>query len=129
MPVTISRALRAQLLKHAASLPEEEVCGLIFGTEAHISQIVPCQNVAQNRRTRFEIDPSALIAAHKAARSGGDAIIGSYHSHPNGAGQPSITDMNFAGGDASLMLIVAQGTVSAWSVTRLSAKPVALTLD
>ena len=92
MTITISRALHADLLALAAAEPEREVCGLLFGGSERIDAIQPCANVSENPADSFEIDPAALIAAHKDARAGGRRLIGCYHSHPNGVPEPSARD-------------------------------------
>lgn len=108
----ISRALSDTLLAAAASDPREEVCGLLFGEAGLITSIQPCRNVAGDAAKSFEIDPAALIAAHKAARAGGPAIIGYYHSHPNGREGPSELDARSAG--RGLWIIIANGALRAW---------------
>ena len=62
----------------------------------------------------IEIDPAALIAAHRAARSGGAAVIGHYHSHPTGLAEPSPRDAADAAPDGSIWLIAGGGQVTAW---------------
>ncbi len=56
---------------------------------------------------RFDIDPADHIAAAKAARANGHAIIGCYHSHPGGRAEPSAADLAGAGEDNFLWLIAA----------------------
>lgn len=55
----------------------------------------------------FEIDPRDHIAAVKKARGAGAAVIGCYHSHPEGAARPSARDLAGAGEDNFLWLIAA----------------------
>ena len=71
-------------------------------------------NVAFDPRRSFEIDPQALIAAHRAAREGGPAVLGYYHSHPAGAAVPSDTDRAMAAGDGRVWAIVGKGDVTFW---------------
>jgi len=112
--VTIASDLARQILCAAAASPEEEVCGLLFGTAAAIEAVQPCRNVAADPSRWFEIDPAALLAAHRAARSGGPAIIGWYHSHPSGEAMPSPRDAASAAPDGMLWLIAAGGALRAW---------------
>lgn len=103
------------MLAEAAATPEREVCGLLFGVaDEEVTTIRPCANVAADPAKTFEIDPASLIAAHKAQRSGGPVLIGCYHSHPNGAGEPSLRDRKAAGGKQRLWLIVADNRIRAW---------------
>lgn len=108
MKCGISRAVLDQIFAHAATTPDEEVCGLLFGVLGRIERAVPAANVAAERARRFEIDPAALLAAHKAARTGGPLMIGHYHSHPGGTPVPSRFDAAEAV-SGSLWLIVADG--------------------
>jgi desampylase len=110
MVITISRALHAELLALAAAEPDREVCGLLFGTDAAIEAIQPCVNVSVSPVDSFEIDPAALIAAHKAERAGRRKLVGCYHSHPNGRVEPSERDR--AGAKAgAIWIIIADGRI------------------
>jgi desampylase len=114
MSVNISRAMLAQIVDWAARSPEKEVCGLLFGDEVHISGWSVARNVADDPARRFEIDPAALIAAHRAARAGGPAIVGYVHSHPSGSVMPSACDAEMALGDGAIWLIVAPPDYALW---------------
>ena len=108
MTARISTALLRRMIADAAAAPDE-ICGLLFGAADAIAAAQPCRNVAADPATRFEIDPAALLAAHRAARNGGPAPIGCYHSHPTGDPTPSPRDAADAAPDGSLWLIVAGG--------------------
>lgn len=114
MGLRISRALRAQILAEAAAEPEREVCGLLFGAMDEIVTGLRCTNVSPDPERAFEIDPAALIAAHKAERAGGPRLVGCYHSHPNGRTTPSAYDAGAAWGGGLVWLIVAGGGLTAW---------------
>lgn len=114
MTVTISSEALDFLLITAAASPDREVCGLLLGEENRIFAVVPCANVSPEPWQRFEIDPAALIAAHRSARGGGPAVIGHYHSHPNGLAAPSPRDAADAAPDGTIWLIVGGGAVTAW---------------
>ena len=79
-----------------------------------VTGILPSANVAADPARFFEIDPAALLAAHRAARSGGPQVIGHYHSHPNGRAEPSPRDAADAAPDGSIWLIAASGRLTAW---------------
>ena len=114
MGLRISRALQAQLLAEAAASPSQEVCGLLFGSEGEIVTAQPCTNVASDPDRAFEIDPAALVAAHKAARSGGPSLVGCYHSHPNGRTAPSPRDADAAWGGRLVWIIIADQGLTVW---------------
>ncbi|MBB4152854.1 proteasome lid subunit RPN8/RPN11 [Sphingomonas jinjuensis] len=114
MALTIASELVAQIVAEARSSPGVEICGLLIGERA-----VPCRNVADAPATRFEIDPAALIAAYRDGRRGGPAIVGCYHSHPNGSAVPSPRDAADAAANGWLWLIVGgDGTVKAWRAVK-----------
>lgn len=102
---------------HAAASAREEICGLLLGEGTSVTQLVPCANVAVDKARWFEIDPAMLLAAHRAARAGGPAVIGHYHSHPSGRAEPSPRDAAAALPDGAIWLIAAAGTLTAWRAT------------
>ncbi len=114
MMVEISSAMLDRIAAAAATSPAAEVCGLLFGTATRIVAVEPCANVASNPARRFEIDPAALLAAHRRARTGGTPPVGCYHSHPTGIAAPSPRDAADAAPDGGIWLIAAGGTVTAW---------------
>jgi proteasome lid subunit RPN8/RPN11 len=117
--VSISSELLAALVASADASPEAEICGLLFGTPDRIDAAEACANVAANPARTFEIDPSALFAAHRRARGGGPAVIGHYHSHPSGKPVPSPRDAAQAMGDGALWLILGGAGARLWrSVAR-----------
>jgi desampylase len=81
-----------------------------------VERVQRCANVADTPATRFEIDPAALIAAHKAERAGGPRVIGHYHSHPNAACAPSEADRAEAHDAGQYWLIVAGTGIGLWYV-------------
>lgn len=112
--ITLSPAAHAAILASAAQAAPREGCGLLFGTPTHIKTAEATANLHPEPARHFEIDPAALIAAHKAARTGGPQLIGYFHSHPNGLARPSATDAAMASGDDRIWAIAAAGEVSLW---------------
>lgn len=102
------------MLKWAFDAVDDECCGLLYGRDDTIIAIEQCANLAPDPAQHFEIDPAALIAAHKRARAGGPPLIGYIHSHPYGLARPSATDVLQASDDGRYWLIVAHGKLSAW---------------
>lgn len=107
--IVVTGAVVEALRAEAGMATPRECCGLLLGREGRIDLAVPARNVAADPFNRFEIDPQALIAAHREARAGGRAVIGYYHSHPTGAALPSATDRAHAAGDGRIWAIVAPG--------------------
>lgn len=114
MVCEVTSGVIATLLEEAARAHPHECCGILLGEGQRIEAAVPCANVHPDPARHFEIDPAALIAAHRAARGGGAQVLGYYHSHPNGLAQPSPTDRAAASGDGRAWAIVAAGAVSWW---------------
>ncbi len=87
---------RAAIAAHAAADYPNEACGLLLGQKQSgrvlISQAVASANIAEQPSHRFEIDPGLRLRLQKSARAGEAAVIGHYHSHPDGAARPSDTD-------------------------------------
>ena len=109
MTVHVSSPLLARLLAQAAQTPRLEICGLLFGSATAIDDAVACANVSPHPQDSFEIDPQALLAAHRSARGGGPRLIGHYHSHPDGLPIPSARDAQASAGDGALWLILGSG--------------------
>jgi proteasome lid subunit RPN8/RPN11 len=113
MSPQISRPLLDRLHVIVAADPAREVCGLLLGRDGQVEAIAEAANVAADPRIAFEIEPRVQIDALKAARAGGPAVIGCYHSHPSGLAQPSRRDVDMAQ-PGDLWLIFAPGQATAW---------------
>ena len=114
MNLSIARPVLAAILEAAAQAAPAEACGILLGQDDRIDAAIPTANVHPDPLRHFEIDPAALIAAHRAARSGGPQVVGYYHSHPAGRPRPSATDRAQAGGDGRVWAIVCDGDVTFW---------------
>jgi len=114
MQLELASEALAAMLSHADRAAPEEACGLLLGEGTRITQAHPAANIAPDPARHFEIDPQALIDAHRAVRSGGPQVIGYYHSHPSGPAEPSATDRAQASGDGLVWAIIANGEVRIW---------------
>lgn len=97
MIVTLTKDLEQLLTAAAEKRAPDEACGLLTGTVAGdrylIEECVFSDNVFDGDTTRhFEIDPALHLRLQRRARSGNVAIIGVWHSHPNGEAKPSVAD-------------------------------------
>jgi proteasome lid subunit RPN8/RPN11 len=110
MRVWLADDLRAQIRREAKAAYPRECCGLIEGVRDgdvfRATMLHPAHNIVTDP-DRFEIDPRDHLAASKAARANGRALIGCYHSHPGGAARPSPRDLAGAGEENFLWLIAA----------------------
>lgn len=114
MDYVVTSGALATLLAEATRAHPREACGLLLGRGGVIEEARPAANVHPDPLRHFEIDPAALIAAHRAARAGGPDLIGYYHSHPTGHCAPSATDREQAAGDGRIWAIAARGAVGWW---------------
>lgn len=114
MTIQIAHSAIEAVLQHAALAAPEEACGLLLGREGTIAGAQRTRNVALTPESHFEIDPQALIDAHRSARGEGPEVIGYYHSHPQGACEPSATDRAMAASDGSIWAIIAAGRITLW---------------
>jgi proteasome lid subunit RPN8/RPN11 len=103
-----------RMRREAERAAPEECCGLLLGRGELVDEVHPAANVAGERRRRFEIDPQALVDAHRAARGGGPEVVGYYHSHPSGPAAPSATDRAMAAGDDRVWAIVGETGIAFW---------------
>ncbi|BDI60366.1 M67 family metallopeptidase [Qipengyuania nanhaisediminis] len=106
MDLTVSREALAAMQRAAADAHPDEACGVLLGERDHVTEARSCANVHEAPRDRFEIDPKALIDAHRAARAGGPQVLGYFHSHPRGRAIPSATDAAMAANDGAIWAIL-----------------------
>lgn len=134
MALHLSRKHHQQLLDWTTAAGSIECCGFLRGVDGRVASLGLADNVADDNRQLFEIDPAALIAVYKDIRGGGTPLLGYFHSHPNGRAHPSADDVAKAAPDNGISLIIARGQITAWQpvvyhgqVTGFS--PVALVLE
>ena len=110
MKLILPRPVWTRIEAEARAAFPRECCGLIEGwRHGEIFEAAthhPARNIA-TANDRFEIHPADHFAALKSARALGRAIIGCYHSHPNGLPAPSATDRAGAGEEDFLWLVAA----------------------
>lgn len=114
MGLRVASQALAAIIHHAQEAFPLEACGLLLGRGRKIMQAVATQNVHETPQTHFEIDPQALIDAHRSERAGGLELVGYYHSHPHGEARPSTTDQAMAAGDGKIWAIVGKEEVTLW---------------
>lgn len=114
MEIAVTSGALATLVEEADRQAPNEACGILLGMGDHITLASPCANIHPDPMRHFEIDPQALIDAHRAARQGGLQVVGYYHSHPQGQPHPSATDQAMAHRDASVWAIVVEAGVTFW---------------
>lgn len=95
----------------ALSSYPKEACGLLIGSTDdsgwHVTAAVPGANVHPEPHHRFEVDPKLVFEWMRKLRGGTEALIGHFHSHPDGPAEPSPTDRDSAFDRNALWLIAA----------------------
>ena len=129
MVIRVTRAALDRMLAEAARAMPEECCGILLGSEGRIEDAKPAPNMAAEPRRRFEIDPQALVDAHRAARRGGPQVVGYFHSHPIGPAEPSASDRAQAAHDGSVWAIVAEQGATFWRDEEAGFVPLSYTVE
>ena len=114
MELEVTSAVLAGLRNEAARAHPCECCGILLGSAGTITALQPARNVHPEPMRQFEIDPQALIYAHRAERAGGPRVMGYYHSHPAGPPDPSATDRAMAAHDGRVWAIVTADEIRMW---------------
>jgi proteasome lid subunit RPN8/RPN11 len=103
--------LSAQIRDAARRAHPSECCGLVEGvvTRAGWSAetVHEANNLADEPRRRFLVDPAVQFALLRRLRNSGRAIIGCFHSHPGGTPVPSDEDAREAAEDGFVWVIAA----------------------
>jgi proteasome lid subunit RPN8/RPN11 len=99
-------AVATDIQSHARATFPDECCGFLLGlapgegaasVEVRVAVRAPNAEAGEGvARTRFTIAPALVLAAHKDAARQGLALVGFYHSHPQGGDWPSAHDRALA---------------------------------
>jgi proteasome lid subunit RPN8/RPN11 len=82
----------------------EEACGLLAGQAGAVEAVLPATN-ALHSATRYRLAPEEQIRLLVQIEAAGQALVGIYHSHPNGPATPSPTDLEEADYPETVYLI------------------------
>lgn len=85
------------MIDHARQNPRLECCGFLAGADGIITRACPAENIAANPATSYEVATKEIVRVMREIRDAGLELSGIYHSHPNGKGEPSETDIATAG--------------------------------
>ena len=128
--LVLSRDVYDDLVTHAREGAPEEVCGILggeFGDEE--SRAVDghrTENAASAPRTEYAVDPEEQFAVMETIEDADRAVVGFYHSHPQGPPVPSQTDRTQATwADYSYVIVSLDGAhpyVGSWRWTGESFK-------
>ena len=126
--VILKRTHLAEITRHLEESYPDEACGVLIGRREgdgyRVLEASPVPNASSDRAgDRYEMAPEALLAAERAARDSGRAVIGAFHSHPNGAGRPSPVDLERAWGEYCYLIVSVRGGEAAeWACWVLNEK-------
>lgn len=91
--IRLPRPLVNQILHHAQSTPEQEVCGLIGAIDNQPTSCYPVRNVADTPANRFFMDAQSQVDAMRRMRDQNEDLFAIYHSHPTAPPCPSNIDL------------------------------------
>ena len=95
--IQIHAAVLQSLIDNARRNPRVECCGFLAGREGIITHAFPAENIAANRATSYEVATKEIVHLMRKIRAASLEMLGIYHSHPNGRGEPSETDIATVG--------------------------------
>jgi len=102
-------SLRTRLLEEAHAAYPNECCGLLEGSRERIIALHPAHNLSADA-DRFEIDPALQFRLKREGRN----IVGCYHSHPDGAAEPSPHDRDGASEAGFVWLVAGRYEIGAF---------------
>jgi len=108
--ITLPLTIVNQILAHAQSQEDNEICGLISEKESKITSIYPIQNVSENTENFYKMDGKAQIDAMRNMRDNNEHLYGIYHSHPHSEAYPSKTDVQQSQYPDAIYFIVSLNT-------------------
>lgn len=124
----LSAELARTLAAHVRSELPNEACGLLSGELAAggVRSFHPARNEHASP-LRFSLDPRDLVRISYAIEGAGEELVAIFHSHPNGAAEPSPTDLREARYPAALHLLAGRdGELRAWRIRADGAEEVPL---
>lgn len=89
--VQLPAPLYAAIVEHARWGKPEEICGIVRGRGLTALEIVPGENIADDKVNNYTVDPRTLLRQFD-FEDDGDEMMGIYHSHPISVAYPSATD-------------------------------------
>ena len=108
--IYLPRKIVNQILAHAQSTEESEICGLISEKEGEVQHCYPVLNTAEDPVHFYRMDAKAQIDAMRDIRNNGESLFAIYHSHPHSDAYPSAADIQQAQYPDAIYLIVSLNT-------------------
>lgn len=104
-PLALPDHIRQAMIAHANWAFPNEACGLIAGTETSVDMLF-CLSNRMASPIRYSIDPSEHFGAMRYAERFDFAIIGAWHSHPDGVAAMSEADVAESPGGSWVTVVV-----------------------
>ena len=108
--INLPRHIVNRLLSLSQQQPEQEICGLISAVNTIATHIYPVENIAQDKKRIFEMNPAEQIDAMKLMRDRDETLFAIYHSHPHASAEPSILDIQQSSYPDAVYLIISLNT-------------------
>lgn len=108
--IKLPRDIVNQILQHAQSQPDLEICGLISEKNGIVKRVYPILNVSERPDCLFRMDGKEQINAMREMRNNEESLFAIYHSHPHSQAYPSQTDLTEAQYPEANYLIVSLDT-------------------
>ena len=108
--VQIPRQIVNQLLQHAQSDDDLEVCGLISAKNGKPCKVYPILNIADKPEHLYRMDGKQQIDAMREMRENDESLFAIYHSHPSSEAYPSKTDIDESQYPDAIYIIVSLNT-------------------
>jgi proteasome lid subunit RPN8/RPN11 len=90
--LTLSKSHWKEMLEHVDRQGPLEACGLLAGKNNRVEKVILVQNQAQSP-VRFVMDPYEQLKAFEWIDDNELDLLGIFHSHPEGPGAASATDI------------------------------------
>lgn len=83
----------------------EEACGLLAGKDNQVFEVIPIENI-KHSPFRYRMNPQDQLAAFQYIEKQEWDLLAIYHSHPDGPGYPSDTDIQEAYYPEAIYIII-----------------------
>jgi len=108
--IQIPRQIVNQILQHAQSDDELEVCGFISEKNGLPYKAYPILNVAETPDHLYKMDGKQQIDAMREMRENDESLFAIYHSHPSSEAYPSKIDIEESQYPEAIYIIVSLNT-------------------
>ena len=103
--IVLPSALRREICAYGQNQIDFEVCGLIGGIGELARSFYSVENISEQPRTSFFMDPQQQIDAMRQMRGKREQLLGIFHTHPHSRAEPSATDLDLAAYPGTIYLI------------------------